>query len=246
VVLALTLAYRGRVGEAYRVWEGKPGGPPRARGWLNPFIDLALMGTVPTDTIAAVLRRPLERGEFWPPRFGQGVALPWWAVKQDTVSLTRFARRADSAAHVGGSPVARSYVAYLGDAARAYLALARRDSATALQRLVALPDSSCLVNDCFFEKLTQARLYAIRGQDREAARLLDQWLHTRDISPLFILGTLERGRIAERLGDPARAVKAYHFVANVWRHADSELQTYVDEAREGLTRLTAEATRRPQ
>jgi serine/threonine-protein kinase len=248
VVLALTLAYRGHVREAYRVGGEayQAGGLPRADGPLNPFIDVALMGTVPTDTVAAVLRRPLERGEFWPPRFGQGVALPWWAVKQDTVSLTRFARRADSAAHVGGSPVARSYVAYLGDAARAYLALARRDSATALQRLVALPDSSCLVNDCFFEKLTQARLYAIRGQDREAARLLDQWLHTRDISPLFILGTLERGRIAERLGDPARAVKAYHFVANVWRHADSELQTYVDEAREGLTRLTAEATRRPQ
>jgi eukaryotic-like serine/threonine-protein kinase len=242
LVLALTLGYRGHLLDGYRVGGEayQIGGLPRADGWLNPFIDLALMGAVPTDTVAAVLGRPLERGEFWPPRFGQAVALPWWAVRHDTVSLTRFARRADSAARVRGSPVARTYTGYLGDAARAYLALARLDSATALQRLVALPDSSCLVNDCFFEKLTQARLYAARGQDREAGKVLDQWLRTRDISPLFVLGTLERGRIAERLKDPEQSAKSYQFVADVWRHADSELQAYVAEARAGLARLSGE------
>jgi hypothetical protein len=128
----------------------------------------------------------------------------------------------------------------LGDAARAYLALARVDSARALESLVALPDSSCLANHCFFEKLTAARLYAARGQDREAGKVLDHWLHTRDISPLFILGTLERGRIAERLRDPEGAVNSYQFVANVWRHADPELRPYVAEARAGIARLRGE------
>ena len=245
LVLALTLAYRGHVREAYRLGREayQAGGISRADGWLNPFIDLALIGLVSPDTVAAVLRRPLETGDFWPPRFGQGVALPWWSATYDSLSLTRFARRADSAARTVGNPVARSYARYLGGAARAYLALARLDSARALESFAALPDSSCLVNHCFFEKLTEARLYAARRQDREAAKVLDQWLHTRDFSPLFVLGTLERGRIAERLGDREGALKQYQFVANVWRHSEAELQGYVAEARTGLARLSGESGR---
>jgi hypothetical protein len=239
-VLAVTLGYRGHLLEGYQVISGHT----KAEGWLNPFIDFALVGAVPVDTIAMIFKRSLERNDFWPPGFaGHGRALPWWSASRDTVSLMRFAQRADSAARVGGSLVARSYARYLGDAARAYLALARADSTTALERLAALPDTSCMVNDCFFEKLTEARLYAARGEDREAGKILDQWLPRRDESPLFVLGTLERGRIAERLKDPERAVKSYQFVTRAWRHADPDLQPYVAEARAGIARLSGEGRR---
>jgi serine/threonine-protein kinase len=240
-LLAIMLGYRGHLREAYRV-----GALTRAigEGWLIPFIDFVIVGMTPVDTVAVVFKRTLERSlrrdDFWPPVFGHGRALQWWFVTHDTVSLTRFAQRADSAARVGGSLMARSYAGYLGDAARAYLALARADSATALKSLAALPDTMCMVNDCFFEKLTEARLKAARGEDREAGKILDQWLQVRDRSPLFVLGTLERGRIAERLRDSEGAIKSYQFVVNVWRHADPELQPYVAEARAGLARLRGE------
>ncbi|MFL5490366.1 MAG: hypothetical protein ACJ8AV_03050, partial [Gemmatimonadales bacterium] len=216
------------------------GYPTPFDGYPNPFMELAVMGGIPEDTVLAVLRRAAEQGGFG----GQGASLPWWAARHDTVSLKDYARRADSAAtHVGGSPIARSYAGYLRGAAGSYLALARLDSATALERLKGLPDSACLANQCFFEKLTQARLYAARKQDREAAQVFDNWLETGRLSPLFVLGTLERGHLAERLHDPERAVRSYQFVVDVWRHADPELQPYVAEARAGLARLTGEPER---
>jgi hypothetical protein len=54
---------------------------------------------------------------------------------------------------------------------------------------------------------------------------------------LFTLGFLERGRIAEDLGERQKARDAYQFVADVWQHADPELEPYVREARAGLERL---------
>ena len=55
-----------------------------------------------------------------------------------------------------------------------------------------------------------------------------------------VLWSLERGRVNERLGNRERALEAYAFVAAVWRHADSELQPVVEEARAGLRRLGGE------
>jgi hypothetical protein len=54
---------------------------------------------------------------------------------------------------------------------------------------------------------------------------------------MFVLATLELGRIAERLGDRDRAVKCYGFVVSIWRRPDPELVPYVAEAGEGLARL---------
>jgi hypothetical protein len=42
------------------------------------------------------------------------------------------------------------------------------------------------------------------------------------------------------LGQPGRAIDDYHFVVDVWRHADPELQSYVTEARSAISRLIAE------
>lgn len=56
-----------------------------------------------------------------------------------------------------------------------------------------------------------------------------------------MLARLEAGRSAERLGARERAVDAYHFVLDIWRHGDRELEPYRHEAQQGLARLTAEA-----
>lgn len=93
------------------------------------------------------------------------------------------------------------------------------------------------MGNCFFEKLTLARVLAAGGEDRRAATLLDRWVWAGGGTPSFVLATLERGRIAERLGERDRAARSYRFVAEAWRRADPALGSYVTEAREGLRRL---------
>jgi tetratricopeptide (TPR) repeat protein len=46
------------------------------------------------------------------------------------------------------------------------------------------------------------------------------------------------GRIYERTGRPAEALEAYESVLHAWRNADPELKPLVDEARQGVTRLS--------
>ncbi len=113
----------------------------------------------------------------------------------------------------------------------------RRDTATAVRRFEELPDSLCPI--CYFERLTLAQLLSARHDDQKAAKLLDRWL-IELLVPSQVLWTLERGRVAERLGDRNKAARDYQYVADVWRHADSGLQPYVTEAREGLARLAGE------
>jgi hypothetical protein len=97
-----------------------------------------------------------------------------------------------------------------------------------------LADSVCGLVSCYAQKLTEARLLQAAGEDRRAIELLDRWT---DLEPLAVL---ERARLAERLADRKKAIKSYQFVADVWRHADPELQPHVVEARKGVERLTGE------
>jgi serine/threonine-protein kinase len=84
--------------------------------------------------------------------------------------------------------------------------------------------------------LTLARLLAARREYRAAGDLLERWWWQAQ-GPVRILAVLERGRIAEHLGEREKAVESYRYVAEVWRRADPELQPYAAEAREGLARL---------
>jgi hypothetical protein len=68
--------------------------------------------------------------------------------------------------------------------------------------------------------------------------VLDRWVWSG--GPLFTLGVLEQGRLAESLGERQKAIDSYQFVVDVWRHADAELGPYVREAGAGLERLAAE------
>jgi hypothetical protein len=128
---------------------------------------------------------------------------------------------------------------------RVHLALARADSAEALRRVLALPDS-VYARD-WRVRLLKFRLLAARERDADAANVFDAQLRVPR-SPLWVLGALERARIAERRSqresdvvvrqiERARAAEYYRFVADVWSHADARLAGYVAEARTGLERL---------
>jgi tetratricopeptide (TPR) repeat protein len=236
-LLAVYLSFRGRFQEARAVL---PNSRIRGTGYqANPVIDLALVGAVPKDSARMVVRALAAGDTLWPPS-GLRYTLPWWYADRDTAALKRFEGHVSAGARRHPNPVAKAYLRNLAEVARAYLVLARRDSTEALRMLSALPDSLCALSDCFYEKFTLAELAAARGRDREAAAIYDRWLRARDWSPLFVLGKLNRARIAERLGNNDQAAGLYQYVLDAWRHADPELRPHVAAAKEGLERLAAE------
>jgi tetratricopeptide (TPR) repeat protein len=245
--VAKALAYRGHLREASQTNRRlllNPA-PSKWSGFWDPFLDLALLGEIPDSVAGPVFARALEPTAPWGSEWGDTPrhlrGLPWWLTHRDTASLTRFAARAAKEETRRPSPPHVILQArLLGATAIAYAALARGDSAGALGHLQAIPDTLCLGGNttCFHLNLTLARLLAARGEDRRAGALLERWRRSPDgPSPWFVLATLERGRVAERLGEREKANESYRFVTEVWRRADPELQPYVTEAREALGRL---------
>jgi hypothetical protein len=57
-------------------------------------------------------------------------------------------------------------------------------------------------------------------------------------SAIDVLWTLERARVADRLGDSVTARQGYAVVAGAWQEADAELAPVVAEARAALRRLS--------
>jgi tetratricopeptide (TPR) repeat protein len=239
--LPLVLALRGHLREAYdsiAPWIARLDSLPGYRHSM--FSELALFKAVPPDTAAAVFARwlrLLEGGAVDHPTPRANLALTWWYEAGDTLSLARVANAADALAR-RAEPTDTARLHYARDAARAWLVLARRDTVEALARFTALrewPSPIWIRN-----RLTLARLLGMAGRDREAARILD--VDRRPGMPQFpsdLLWVLERARVRERLGDRDEAVRAYAYVADMWQHADPELQPLVEEARAGLARLGA-------
>ena len=247
--LAAALAYRGHLREAYQT-NRRLLLDPAASKWsqfYDPFLDLALLGAVPDSMAGPVFARALEPTAPWDSEFGFTPrhlrGLPWWLAHRDTASLTRFAARAAEETRQPNPPLVVLRARLLGATSTAYAALARGDSAGALAHLEAIPDTLCLVGECFHLNLTLARLLSARGDDRRAGALLERWRWAAGASPWFVLATLERGRVAERLGEREKAIESYRFVTEAWRRPDPELQPYVSEARQALGRLTSEPQR---
>jgi tetratricopeptide (TPR) repeat protein len=244
--VAVALADRGSLREAAEADHRlivDPGASPFSLG-ADLLPELALFGAVPDELAAKAFSPSLEPGvavswDFGPPRSLKG--LLWWAKKGDTSALALFGRRMGEAARREQRPVDRLRARYLQGAAAAYLALAQRDSATALRRLAALPDTACAFVGCWYQKITEAALLSARGEDGRAAEILDIWLVNEGKIPSAVVARLDRARIAERLHDRETALRNYQFVLDVWRRADPELAQYVAEAKQGLARLTGEA-----
>jgi hypothetical protein len=100
----------------------------------------------------------------------------------------------------------------------------------------------CSGGSCLSSRLTKAELLSAHGQDREAAIVLLPHPGWTDSPPqaLEVFWLLQRGRVAERLNDREQALRSFHTVADVWLHADPELQSYVAEARAAIQRLSGE------
>jgi len=204
-------------------------------------IQYLMLGVVPPDSadraITSYTRSLVE--ENWS-------AMAWWAGRGDTASIKRFIQYIDSVRRKPPPPprwpaVAVELTGYLMKSGPAYLALARRDTTTALGLFEALPDSLCF-GACPLDPLVRAELLAARGRNQEAAQRLDAEpaFNHRDPLPTDVLWSLEKGRVNERLKNTDVARDAYADVIAHWAHGDTVLQPYVIEAREGLKRLSSE------
>jgi serine/threonine-protein kinase len=202
------------------------------------FSEAALLGYVPAE-------RAMARFSTWMGSdYDAALALAWWGAHKDTVSLRRVVHLADSAVRAGQSTADSFWSPPLAAFGRAHLAFARGDTAAALHKY----DSLLALRTpfpwwCQSDRLLAARRLVEAGRLKTAAQSLndpptiESEIMTRASDVLWYL---ERGRVAERLNDRARALDSYRFVTAAWLHADPELQPYVAEARAGLGRLTAE------
>ncbi len=201
----------------------------RRRSLREEGIQLAMLGG---STEAAVRT---ARDWIAGPTPSYSLALAWWAMAHDTASLRAAVGRADSTVKAATSSWAGDIARYTAVSARAWLALARSDTAEAVRVFDTVPDTMCAW--CYMmDAWPRARLLAAAGRLQDAAALLEvqpaEWMN-----PIDIARVLDRARVHERLGNRARARSEYTFVANAWRNADPELQPLVAEARAGAERL---------
>jgi hypothetical protein len=239
------MAYRGHVREAIAA---APSTGSISRE-LALLIEYSVLDTVPARVVEQnfARQRAFEDSasdlDVWV-GFSEVVMLPWWALRGDTARLRGIA--ADS-----GRRTCRTMPAdcrpFVTGMARGLLALARADTLAAAREFATLEASFC-TGSCKLHYAIAARALATGGRHADAERLLEQ------LSPMLYLGgvrtpsdvllELERGRVAERLGERERAVEAYAFVVDSWRNPDPSLGAYVREARAGLERLGADRRRR--
>ena len=199
----------------------------------------AAVGVTPADTVLRLARA-------WAARPGEAIvyAAPLLAAQRDTAGLAGLARMIDGVRlrmPPNLPPIARDYFGYLAPASRAFLALARGDSAEALRLFDALPDTACF-GACVIDDLVHVQLLAARGRYTDARARLERPPvgFSPGMLPIEVLRGLERGRVYERLGDREKAIAGYSLVVEAWRNADPELKAYVDEARAALVRLGGE------
>ena len=211
-------AYRGHLRQAMADAE------PNA--WFL-YGEAAMLGVLPPDSARRIFAGWAANSSENPGRAGQ--AIPFWATQRDTATILSLLARAERG-ELGDAPV---------DAIRAYLALARADTAEAIRRM-SVPDSACL-GWCAAVRIPLAMILSAKQRDREAAAILDQ--EFAQASPSRIMWMLTRGRVNERLGQKEKAIDSYSFVVSAWERADPELQPVVTEARAGLRRLATDAAR---
>jgi serine/threonine-protein kinase len=224
--LARALMIRGHLREGLHHLPENPG---------PLFAEATLLGAVPEDEVADHIQKRMANPAVLPVLFN-----PWWASRGDTGSLLRLKNRADSLVRSEPDPAVRWRALYASKSAAAFLDLARYDTSAAIGRLLDLPISHC--PSCYTDHITLAQLLIDRQRDQEAWRILraDHPIFTTAPTTTAVLWSLLRGRVAERIGERDHALHSYEWVVGMWRKPDPELQPYVNEAREGLARLTSE------
>jgi eukaryotic-like serine/threonine-protein kinase len=232
--VAMALANRGHVREAYRMADSFP----------DEYPQFAALGVVDSEAARATftrwLREPLAKAQSFEDLEAHVAALWWWAARRDTAALRAATRQWDGLSGAARHNVAlRLWASYGRDAARAYASLVGGDTAAALQRFAALPDSVC---PCLFDRIVTAELLAARGRPHDAEVVLER-ARPIEWDPAEGLWWVARGRAAERAGDRQEAIGDYRFITALWRNGDPEVMGHVAEARAGLERLGDASTR---
>ena len=218
-ILPLELSYRGRFREAYLALGDRPS---------RLFAQLVMLGTVDSASATTVFSQWLRA------RVPQvHTALSWWAARGDSISIASLIRAYDSVA-ASAKLENRAVARYNSATARAYMLLARRDTAGALGAFAVLSDTLCL--RCDYDRLTTARLLVNARRFAEADTILRQRIFSA-VTPTEIVMALERGRVAEALGQRDNAVRAYQLVTDAWGRGDPEAQSLVSFARGRLAKL---------
>src|SRR5262245_45268743 len=185
--LAGQLALRGHIAEAW----------PLAVSTKSLVAgEIAALGLIPPDSAIKVLRPWLnEQNDAFI------VPFPVLAMVGDTTTLLTMASRMDQVAQ--RDTARRAILSYVASSLRAYAALARKDTARATQLFEALPDSVVSVPVDIF---IRARLLG-RQDPKRALAILERYSAFHGL----ISGAreLERGRLAERVGDRQAAVEGF-------------------------------------
>jgi hypothetical protein len=199
------------------------------------FSGATLLGAVPRAIAANYFREMMADASALPT-----AAFPWWAGQGDVASLHQVQRRADSLARWSADPAVRSRARYVQASTTAYLELAKHDTTRAIDRFLSLPQDLC--PSCYLDRLTLAQILMESQRHQDAWKILQADHPVQTLAPeaTAVLWWLLRGRVAERLGKRETAIRAYQWVADMWKRPDPELKPYANEAKEGLSRLTAE------
>jgi serine/threonine-protein kinase len=230
------LQFRGHLRDAYRL-------TTKQMHWLGPAVlyNMARVGMVPADTARAEFDRVLALA----PRTKMTKLYGWWAADGDTVAIQTYIRQFGEAERKLRSQSGTAMLHASAAMGRAYLSLARRDTAAAVEQFLALTDT---LHECWYDpRMTIVDLLVRSGRYEEAAmRLSRRWPGTTACSNGFddVLWTLQRARVSDRLGRWEAARRDYALVAEAWRTADPELQRYVGEARAALRRSELRASGR--
>ncbi len=225
-LLANQLALRGHISEAWEL-------AVKTKSYLAG--EIAALGLIAPDSAAKVLRPWLtDRND------AILAPIPLLAMLRDSVALAQSAAQIEKVVSADTSAARRAIPMFIVASMRAYVALAKGDTATATRLFDALPDTVITIP---YDVFVRARL--IGKQDPKRAIAILERHSQPDL--LFPVRELERGRLAERVGDTERAVDAYSFVAAAWRNADAgPLRDGAKEATDALKRLDSDGRVRAQ
>jgi len=204
--------------------------------WMRPAViyNMSRAGMIPIDTMRAEAAHVLSLA----PRTVMQKYYRWWATDGDTAAIQQYVAHLLDAERKLRTPSGFEMLQASAAAGRAYLALARHDTATALARFLTNADT---LHECWYDtRMTIADLLIAAGRYVEAAEhLARRWPGTTSCGDGFddVMWTFRRAQVAERRGIRPQAISDYSFVADAWRNADPELQPYVREARAGLARV---------
>ena len=192
------------------------------------------LGVMPTDTA----RVEASQVPSYLPRSTNTSLYRWWAKDGDTAAIHAYVNFFTALNPRTHDPSAQAMNRANIAAGNAYLALAKHDTASAVQQMLSAADT---LHNCWYQTRTSLvrLLIATKRYSEAIGRLERRWPGTSECGDGVedVEWTLERARIFDRFGWNDRAIKDYQFVAAVWRTADPELQPLVREARDAVARL---------